>query len=262
MKNILLIEDNSLLAENIKALLEEEVFTVIHAASAEEGLNQALKNNLDLILCDIMLPDKDGYEFFEILKEKLGNISPPFIYLTAKSQRDDQRKGMELGADDFITKPFTKSELLNAINTQIMKRAKLTETKKKEENKNQILKHENGGLNEGKKLAYDGFIFLNEKKSPGFYAVKKIVYVRSLKDYTTVFFNDLKKVVIRRTLANWEAILPSEHFVRIHRQVIINLQFLERVERDKNYTYKAFLKFVDTPFKMSQRYSRKIKRLQ
>lgn len=261
MKNILLIEDNSLLAENIKALLEEEIFNVFHVSTAEDGLNMVLNNNPDLILCDIMLPGQDGYKFLEVLKEKLGNIAPPFIYLTAKSQRDDQRKAMELGADDFITKPFTKSELLKAINTQLEKRQSLTENKIEIENKKQLIQPAEDELNEGKKLSYEGFIFLNEKKSPGFYAVKKIVYVRSLKDYTTVFFNDLKKVVIRRTLANWESILPPEHFVRIHRQTIINLQFLERVEPDKNYTYKVFLRHVEAPFKMSQRYSRKIKRL-
>jgi len=122
MKNILLVEDNSLLAENIKALLEEELFNVTLAVTAEEGLTQAVQNKPDLILCDIMLPDKDGYELLVALKEKFGNIIPPFIFLTAKSQRDDQRKGMELGADDFITKPFTKNELIKAKNLPTAKR--------------------------------------------------------------------------------------------------------------------------------------------
>ncbi|KAB2842186.1 MAG: response regulator, partial [Melioribacteraceae bacterium] len=99
MKNILLVEDNGLLAENIKALLEEELFNVTVAVTAEEGLTLAVQQKPDLILCDIMLPDKDGYELFIALKEKFGNVLPPFIFLTAKSQRDDQRKGMELGAD-------------------------------------------------------------------------------------------------------------------------------------------------------------------
>ncbi|MBU2493576.1 MAG: response regulator [Bacteroidetes bacterium] len=261
MKTILLIEDNSLLAENIKALLEEEIFSVIHVSSAEEGLNIVFQDKPDLILCDIMLPDKDGYELLQILKDKLGYSLPPFVYLTAKSQRDDQRKGMELGADDFITKPFTKSELLNAINTQLNKREKLTGNEGSAESKTQILNQADDDLGGDNKLSYNGFIFLNEKKSPGFFAVKKIIYIKSLKDYTTIVFNDFRKVVIRRTLAKWEEILPAENFVRIHRQTIINLQFLDRVERDKNYTYRVYLKLIDIPFKMSQRYSRKIKKL-
>lgn len=261
MKNILLVEDNGLLAENIKALLEEELFNVTVAVTAEEGLTLAVQQKPDLILCDIMLPDKDGYELFIVLKEKFGNVLPPFIFLTAKSQRDDQRKGMELGADDFITKPFTKNELIKAIETQIWKREKLTDGAKKETQKSELMHHQETDLKEGEKLSYNGFIFLNDKKSPGFFAVKKIVYVKSLKDYSIVFFNDSKKILVRRTLTTWESILPSEYFVRIHRQTIINLQFLEKVERDKNYTYKVFLKFVEIPFTMSQRYSRKIKKL-
>lgn len=261
MKNLLLIEDNLLLAENIKALLEGEIFSVFHAPNSSEGIEIAKNNNLDVILCDIMLPDQDGFELFKELQNKFGYALPPFIFLTAKTQRVDYRKGMELGADDYITKPFTKEELLNSINTQLNKRLNIIEENYKNTNNPGILKNSVNNAERNKELSFEGFIFINEKNSPGFVPIKKIIYIKSLKDYSQIVLNNLTKLIVRKTLLHWESILPSQFFIRIHRQTIINLQFVDRVEKSKNYSYNVFLKHLENPFKISQRYSRKIKHL-
>ncbi len=261
MKTILLVEDNQLLAENIKALLEEETYNVYHTVSAQDCINYAEKNSVDIILCDIMLPDKDGYDILKELNSKPNYVLPPFVFLTAKSQRQDRRRGMELGADDYLTKPFTQEELLRMVKTQLTKREHLLGDKSSG-GKKELFDSKQIDPESNKKLSYDSYIFLNEKSNPGFFAIKKIVYIKSMQDYTQIFLTNSQKLVVRKTLTNWENQLPGEYFVRIHRQTIINLQFVEKVERYKNYTYKVYLKNISEPFTISQRYSRKIKQMQ
>ena len=81
----------------------------------------ALKNPPDLIVCDIMMPVLDGYGVYQIINKNEALQHIPFIFLSAKSERSDLRKGMEMGADDYITKPFTDAELINAIKTRLEK---------------------------------------------------------------------------------------------------------------------------------------------
>ncbi len=261
MRKILLVEDSLLLAENIIALLEERKFNIYHASNAGDAINLVASESFDLILCDIMLPGKDGYEILESLKTMPEIAIPPFVFLTAKSQRIDLRKGMELGADDYLTKPFTEEELLKTIDTQIKKRANLLKSNKRNKYKTSKINDTPDVPKLHKHLSYDSFIFLNAKENPGFFAIKEIVYIKSLKDYTQIFFKNSQKLVVRKTLVLWESILPPVFFVRIHKQTIINLQFVEKVIRDSSYTFKVYLKNCEDPFKISQRYSRKIKNM-
>ena len=132
MKNILVIEDEEFVRETISDMLEIEGYLPILAKNGEAGLECLTQIKPDLILCDINMPVMDGYEVLERLKstESLSNI--PFIFLTAKASNDDMRRGMELGADDYIFKPFKARDLLNAISTrlEVYDRSKvMTETK-------------------------------------------------------------------------------------------------------------------------------------
>lgn len=122
-KHILLIEDNLEIRENTTEILELANYVVTPAANGKEGIEKALESKPDLIICDIMMPVLDGYGVLHLIHKNpvLSNI--PFIFLTAKSERNDFRKGMEMGADDYISKPFTDIELLNAIDSRIKKSA-------------------------------------------------------------------------------------------------------------------------------------------
>ena len=124
MKKILVIEDNIELREEVVSALEMEGYKALTADNGEEGLICINKSNPDLILCDIMMPVMDGYEVIDALKLKK-EIVPPFIFVTALGEREDYRKGMEDGADDFLVKPFTIDEMLRAIKTQLAKSNKL-----------------------------------------------------------------------------------------------------------------------------------------
>jgi two-component system, sensor histidine kinase and response regulator len=121
MKKILVIEDEPLVRENLEDILEIENFQVVSAANGKIGLELAKKEIPDLIICDIMMPELDGYEVLNYLRSDETIAKIPFIFLTAKAERLDLRQGMELGADDYLVKPFTPQELLKAIEARLKK---------------------------------------------------------------------------------------------------------------------------------------------
>jgi len=121
MKKILLIEDNKAVRENTAEILELANYKVYSAENGKIGVDLATKHHPDLIICDIMMPVLDGYGVLHLLNKNTKTSSIPFIFLTAKADRTDFRKGMEMGADDYITKPFDDIELLNAVETRLKK---------------------------------------------------------------------------------------------------------------------------------------------
>ncbi len=123
MKKILLIEDNQEVRENTSEILALANYDVITAENGKIGVDLAQRKMPDLIICDIMMPELDGYGVLHILSKRPELANIPFIFLTAKTEKTDIRKGMELGADDYLTKPFDDAELLNAIETRFRKQA-------------------------------------------------------------------------------------------------------------------------------------------
>ena len=125
MKKILLIEDNADICTNTAEILELSNYKVIVAENGKAGVEKAIACKPDLIICDIMMPELDGYGVLHAVHKNDAIKNTPFIFLTAKTERADQRKGMELGADDYITKPFTGTELLNAVDGRLNKMTQL-----------------------------------------------------------------------------------------------------------------------------------------
>ena len=121
MKKILVIEDSDAIRENTAEILELANYRVFTAANGKIGVELALKEKPDLIICDIMMPVLDGYGVFHLLQKNPDLSATPFIFLTAKAERNEIRKGMELGADDYITKPFEETELLFSIESRLRK---------------------------------------------------------------------------------------------------------------------------------------------
>ncbi|MDB5005543.1 MAG: response regulator [Mucilaginibacter sp.] len=121
-KKVLIIEDNNDIRENVVEILELAGYQVYAANNGKIGVDLAIKNLPDIILCDIMMPELDGYGVLYMLNKSPEAAAIPFIFLTAKAERVDLRKGMEMGADDYLTKPFDDMELLNAIESRLKKR--------------------------------------------------------------------------------------------------------------------------------------------
>ncbi|WMI65203.1 response regulator [Aestuariibaculum sp. YM273] len=121
MKTILLIEDDTVLRENTAELLELSNYKVLTASNGKLGVELARKHIPNIIICDIMMPVMDGYETLQTLSKKEATKHIPFIFLSAKTERQDIRKGMNLGADDYITKPFTEDDIVSAIESRLAK---------------------------------------------------------------------------------------------------------------------------------------------
>jgi CRP-like cAMP-binding protein/CheY-like chemotaxis protein len=121
-KKILIIEDNNDIRENVIEILELAGYNVFEASNGRTGVDLAVKNIPDVILCDIMMPELDGYGVLYMLNKNPVTAAIPFIFLTAKAERLDLRKGMEMGADDYLTKPFDDMELLSAIESRLKKK--------------------------------------------------------------------------------------------------------------------------------------------
>ena len=121
---LLLIDDEKSLLQNLKQILEFENFEVVTAANGYEGLSQYEKESPDLVICDIMMPEMDGYGFIKTMRNK-GYTSTPFIFLTAKSDYDDLREGMNFGADDYLVKPVKSSQLIDAINIRLQRKREI-----------------------------------------------------------------------------------------------------------------------------------------
>jgi CheY-like chemotaxis protein len=127
MKKILLIEDDTVVRENTAELLELANYNVITAANGKIGVLEAKKHKPSIIVCDIMMPELDGYGVLQILSKEKTTKHIPFIFLTAKTEHKDIRKGMDMGADDYLTKPFDEAELISAIESRLAKVAILRE---------------------------------------------------------------------------------------------------------------------------------------
>ncbi|MBZ5859505.1 response regulator [Flavihumibacter profundi] len=122
MKRILIIDDHDIIRENIAEILSLAGYKTFTAENGKKGVELALQEKPDLIICDIMMPELDGFGVLHLLHKNPATEHIPFIFLTAKVERSDFRKGMEMGADDFITKPFDDIELLNAIEIRLKKK--------------------------------------------------------------------------------------------------------------------------------------------
>jgi len=121
MKKILLIEDHPPMRENLVLMLEMEGFEVICAEQGRRGLELARGASPDLILCDVMMPELDGYGVLQALRADPATATIPFLFLTAKGEKLDQRTGMNLGADDYLVKPVAKDEVLAAIEARLQR---------------------------------------------------------------------------------------------------------------------------------------------
>lgn len=247
MKKIFVIEDDEALRENLISLLDVEGFKTYFSETGKEGIELIKEVLPDLILCDIMLPDTDGYQIISELKTLPQTRNIPFVFLTARAEMKDLRGGMNLGADDYLTKPYDAKELINVINTRIAQHCLSEEKQLETVNKSQH------------KLAWDDLIFVQSAKQVKKVIVKSIVCINADAEYTELFLDDGTKVHLRKLIKVWEEILPENSFIRVHKSIIVNLAFLQRIEKWFNNSYKIQLQKYPEPIISSRRYSANIR---
>lgn len=251
MKKILLIEDEAAVRDSIKELLVSNGYLALTASDGMEGLELARHLKPDLIICDIMMPKLNGYEVIaEIRKDPVLSVIP-FIFLTAKVEMTDLREGMELGADDYLTKPFRAVNLLKAIETRLEKFELL------HQKQNSEIKKEDA--DKKARLTENDRLFLNVKDKPQLIRVGDIIFITAKSEYSTVCLINGNRLLTRKLIKNWEEQLPDQIFMRIHRSTIINANFINKIERWYKRSYMVYLKNTEEKFIISQRYASKIK---
>lgn len=167
MKKILLIEDNHDMRENTAEILSLAGYEVMTGKNGKEGVELAMTEKPDLIVCDIMMPVLDGYGVLHALSRIEATSSIPFVFLTAKTEKADLRKGMEMGADDYLTKPFDDADLLNAVEARL---------KKAEVLKKELAKGLDGLMQLASESGPDGLMALAREQEVKTYPVKSVVY--------------------------------------------------------------------------------------
>lgn len=238
---ILCIEDETPIRNALRDLLENSGYKVITTDNGIEGVKLIEVLSPDLILCDIMLPGLDGYQVLEkkLMNEQTRNI--PFLFLTAKAGMQELRRGMNLGADDYVTKPFTADDLLNSIN------ARLEKTKYNSKN------------NKKKAIINSSHIFLNCVNQPKLLKLTKIKCIEANGIYSNIILANNKKITHRKILKEWEQILDANYFIRIHRSTIININYIQKIQKFDHRTYTIQLRNFHRSLSVSQRYSSRLK---
>lgn len=249
-KKILVIEDDLAILQLIKDIFENEGCKVFTAKDGKTGIQLAKENLPDLIICDIMMPTVDGYQVKEALSENSDTILIPFIFLSALSEKKDIRKGMEIGADDYITKPFKIDEIKKAVEARLRKKELFLLKKNSGE------KNENNSL---EKVDEDSHIIVEADGKPLLIKVNNIVSVTALNEFSIVNLNDKRSLKVRRLLKAWEELLPPKIFYRIHRSTIININYVKKVEKWFNNSLAIHLNTIDEPLFASRRYTSNLK---
>ncbi|MCK9279367.1 MAG: response regulator [Melioribacteraceae bacterium] len=250
-KTILVIEDDINIRSNIIEILEQENYKVIDCPDGECGIEKAKEFLPDLIISDIRMPGISGYDVLRELSKDKETRTIPFIFLTAMVDRSDFRLGMELGADDYIFKPFKMQELLSAVKTRI--------------NKHNVIIEDN--INKLKLSERDSDLYVPEDKffisvngRQTFITIQDIVYIKAENQYTNIRIATGKSFIIRRAINTWEEQLPEKLFLRIHRGTIINMNHINKIEKLSGGRMSIHLQAVDEEFIISKRYASKIKK--
>ena len=248
MKKILIIEDNNSIRDNLTDLLETNNFQVFAALNGKEGINLVAAIKPDLILCDIMMYGLNGYEVKSELQKNKSDALIPFIFLTAKSEIRDVRKGMILGADDYIVKPFDNKELIDSINTRLEKSEKIAKlinsTPVNEKNELKNIKDR---------------VLLTVNNQPKFLILSDIVSIQADANYSWIFTVTEKKFIVRKIIKEWEEFLPKKDFLRIHQSHIININHIEKIEKLSNRAFNIRMRKIKDALPVSQRYTSVIK---
>jgi len=240
---LLIIEDEAPVRSSLRDIFEMSGYKVFTAENGEEGIALAIELEPDLIICDVNMPGKDGFTVARELNNNESELVIPFIFLTARAELTDLREGMSLGADEYIFKPFRAQELLSIVNMRMERIGKFME-------KGDVIPDK-----QTKILSKESRIMLEYKKNTELVSLKNIHYIEAESEYSNVYTSDGKKILVRKLLKEWHAILPEEIFTRVHRSSIVNLEAIEKFEKGFNNSFIIKVKNIDKTIIVSQRYS-------
>lgn len=305
MAKILIIDDDGQICRVISDFLRRQGHEAAIALTGEEGLALATKMNPDLFVCDLEMPGLSGEEVVAMLRRDERWLETPVIYLSGCTDRSQIRRSMNIGGDDFIAKPAQLPEILEAINARLARREQRQERldqqiEKAAEffvgiihdlnkttpevrwladtvsgmagQKNLIVEKVRQSLEAGQRPAGNvktvppTSILLKSNNRQQFLKLSAVKALMAYGEYSNVYWDKDQRMMFRKPLKQWEEELPAEQFVRIHRQAIINLAFLDFVEKDAAGRLNVHLKEFDQTLAVSQRetaaFNRRLKEFQ
>ena len=231
----IIVDDEELAREDLKVLLKDfsEVEIIGEAETVEQTKKMIKELNPDLIFLDIQMPGKSGFDLLEEIQ-----IDSKIIFVTAYDEY--AIRAFEVNARDYLLKPVNKERLEQAIER--------LKTDQEIEDTVQT------------KLDLNDNIFLMVNNHYQFVKIGSIIKITSAGNYTEIYTSSKLKGLVLKSLKDWEVRLPYNYFIRIHRNAIINLEFVDHIEEWFNYSYKVFLKEIDEPLVMSRRFAATLKK--
>ncbi|MEY4388280.1 MAG: hypothetical protein RLY20_3563 [Verrucomicrobiota bacterium] len=236
---ILVIDDDEIFGQLVARFLSNHQFAVTYVPSGADGLRAANEQLPDLVICDMDMPGMDGNAVLAQLRQdaRLADIS--LMFLTGNSAPEQIRAGMNLGADDYLTKPLDADELLRAVKARLA-RALVRRQR------------ESSPPNDGR-LSLDDTILVRTSTEKKLIKVREVKSIVAYGEYSWVYWDKGSSALLRKPLKQWAVELPEQQFVRVHRQAIVNLAFLERVGKPAGGGQQVHLRDTPEPIAVSQR---------
>ena len=247
---ILVIEDDYKIKEIVQSILEEKNYDVFGCTDGKTGIKLAETLKPKVIVCDIMLPDIDGYEICHRIRNNPETENIIFIFLTAKTQMDNLRKGMDCGADDYLTKPFKASKLLEVINLRIDRFNKAMKDSKPIKSDDESTE----------RFKLESNIFIGKGEDTKIIKIKDINAISAELVYTKIHTNDSKVYLVRKSLNEWEKLLPKNQFFRTHRSYIVNQSKIKKISPWFKNSFLVKVENSEEEFFISERYAVKLKK--
>ncbi|HKQ74849.1 MAG TPA: LytTR family DNA-binding domain-containing protein [Blastocatellia bacterium] len=229
-----IVDDERLARNKLASLLapHHQIRLVGEADSVDSAIETIKRTRPDVVFLDIQMPGKSGFELVNQI-----NLPLKIIFVTAFDEY--AIRAFEVNALDYLLKPVNPERLEKAIE-------RLASTSAVAERPS-------------RPLEYDDFLFLPFGQSSRFLRVREIKCVRAADVYSEIFTAGGEKALVLKPLSEWEERLPEKHFARIHRSTIINIEFVERVEKSFNYSFEVYLRGMAGPLTMSRRYATRLK---
>lgn len=228
----LIVDDERLARKKLRSMLAgfPNVQIIDEADSVAEAVKAVEKTNPEIIFLDIQMPRASGFDLLEQIE-----TGAKIIFVTAYDEY--AIRAFEVNALDYLLKPVSPKRLAQAIERLEQATEKPTE----------------------KNLEYDDFIFVNSGRSSKFIKIDSIKCILAADVYSEILTEENRKFLLLKSLSEWETRLPAKNFLRIHRSTIINLEFIERIEKRFNYSHQIYLQGVNEPLVISRRYRAKLK---